>query len=249
MIRLIRIELFKLRTTPAVWITLVLTALLSAIPAAVTILLAGHGGENPPLDSVETVASVFAVGAFTSVAMLVMGILIMAGEDRHRTNLATFLGEPRRERVLAAKLLTAGVLGAAVGTLGFGLAVAVGVPLFASKGVHHLHVNLLALGLGTVAVSACYGLLGVALGALTRNTVGAVLGGLAWVVLVELAILQPTVPSLAKWLPTGAGVALTRAGQQSTHMLPPVIAALVLVGWAVAVCLVASTISLRREVR
>ena len=122
--RLVRIEFLKLRTTPAIWITLVLTALLSAVPAAVTILFAGHG-ENPPLDSVETIASVFAVGAFTSVAMLVMGILIAAGEDRHRTNLATFLGEPRRERVLAAKLLAAGVLGAAVGAFAFGLAAAV----------------------------------------------------------------------------------------------------------------------------
>ncbi len=54
---------------------------------------------------------------------------------------------------------------------------------------------------------------------------------------------------MAKWLPTGASVALTRAGQQSAHMLPPVVAALVLVGWAVAVCLVASVVSLRREVR
>ncbi len=125
--RLVRIEFLKLRTTPAIWITLVLTALLSAVPAAVTILFAGHG-ENPPLDSVETIASVFAVGAFTSVAMLVMGILIAAGEDRHRTNLATFLGEPRRERVLAAKMLAAGVLGAAVGAFAFGLAAAVGFP-------------------------------------------------------------------------------------------------------------------------
>ena len=125
----------------------------------------------------------------------------------------------------------------------------VGAWIDAENLARSLTVDVVALGLGTVAVSACYGLLGVALGALTRKTLGAILGGLAWVVVVELAILQPTVPALAKWLPTGAGVALTRAGAQSAHMLPPVVAALVLVGWAVAVCLVASVVSLRREVR
>ena len=246
--RLVRIEFLKLRTTPALWITIALSVLLSALPAAVTVIFAGQG-QNPPPGNVETIASVFAVGSFTSIAMLVMGILLTAGEDRHRTNLATFLGEPRRERVLAAKLVTAGVLGAAVGALAFGLAAAVGIPLLASRGVHDLHVDVLALGLGTVTISACYGLLGVALGALTRNTVGAILGGLAWVVVIELAILQPAAPSLAKWLPTGAGVALTRAGEQSSHLLPPAVAAVVLVCWAVGICMVASAVSLRREVR
>jgi hypothetical protein len=46
--------------------------------------------------------------------------------------------------------------------------------------------------------------LGVTLGALTRNTVGTIIGARGRVFLVELAILQPLVLTFAKWLPSGA---------------------------------------------
>jgi ABC-2 type transport system permease protein len=86
--------------------------------------------------------------------------------------------------------------------------------------VHVLPVSVPALWAGATVAGACYGLLGVALGALTRNTIAAVLGGLAWVQIVEVGLLQHFVPALAKWLPTGAAVAITTPGQ--THgLLPP----------------------------
>jgi len=101
---------------------------------------------------------------------------------------------------------------------------------------------------GAAVAGACYGLLGVALGALTRNTIAAVLGGLAWVQIVEVGLLQHFVPALAKWLPTGGAVAITTPGQ--THgLLPPGLATLVLTGWALALALVATRVSLRRELR
>jgi ABC-2 type transport system permease protein len=247
MIRLVRIELLKLRTTPALWVTLGLTLMLTVASVFTTVLLAGRPG-TAPLGSVENVGKVLAVGAATSTVMLVLGIMIMAGEDRHRTHLGTYLAEPRRGRVLVAKMLTAGGLGAIGGATTFGLALAVAVPLYVSKGVHHLPVDVGALWLGTTLITACFGLLGVALGALTRNTVTAIIGALVWVGVIELGILQPLLPALAKWLPTGAGVALTTAAA-SPSLLPPAAAALVLVGWAVLVSLVASRITLRRELR
>jgi ABC-2 type transport system permease protein len=86
----------------------------------------------------------------------------------------------------------------------------------------------------------------VALGALTRNTIAAALGGLAWVQIVEVGLLQHFVSALAKWLPTGAAVAITTPGQ--THgLLPWGVATLVLTGWALA--LAATRVSLRRELR
>ena len=87
-----------------------------------------------------------------------------------------------------------------------------------------------------------------ALGALTRNAIAAVLGGLAWVQIVEVGLLQHFVPALAKWLPTGAAVAITTPGQ--THgLLPWGAATVVLTGWALALALVATRVSLRRELR
>ena len=102
---------------------------------------------------------------------------------------------------------------------------------------------------GDELLTGCFGLLGVALGALTRNTVGAIIGALGWVFLVEVAILQPLAPSLAKWLPTGAAIALTTPTEAGGTNLDPATAALVLVAWSAVVALVASRLTLTRELR
>ena len=51
----------------------------------------------------ETLA--FSVAANTSVLLLILGIIGMTQEYRHRTATPTFLTEPRRGRVIAAKLI------------------------------------------------------------------------------------------------------------------------------------------------
>lgn len=248
MITLVRVELMKLRTTPALYVTAGLIAVLSVVGAVTNVLVAGHQGA-PALGSPENVGKVLSIGSATSLAMLILGILISAGEDRHRTILGTYLAEPRRGRVLLAKLMTAGILGAVGGALFFGATLAVAVPVYAAKGVHHLPVNVGGLFLGTILITCCYGLLGVALGALTRNTVAAIIGAIVWVAVIELAILQPLAPALAKWLPTGAGVSLTSIDPGKASLLPPAAAALVLVGWAALISLAATRLTMRREPR
>jgi ABC-2 type transport system permease protein len=245
---LVRVELLKLRTTPALYATAGVIAVLTVAGAVTNVLLAGHQGA-PALGSPANVGKVLSIGSATSVAMLVLGILISAGEDRHRTALGTYLGEPHRGRVLLAKLITGGLLGAAGGAVFFALTLAVAVPLLAGRGVHHLAVDVPGLALGTVLITCCYGLLGVALGALTRNTVASVVGALVWVGVIELAILQPLVPSIAKWLPTGAGVSLTTVDPGGSSLLPPAVAAAVLVGWAGLISLTATRLTLGREPR
>lgn len=95
---------------------------------------------------------------------------------------------------------------------------------------------------------ACHGLLGVALGALTRNTVAAIVGGLIWIQFVEVGILGNAIPLMAKWLPAGAAQALTTM-ESSSHVLPQAVAALVLVGWATLLVGIAMRLSTRRELR
>lgn len=246
--QLIRIELRKLRTTPALFVTMAVSAGLTLVSVVTTIQLAGRSGA-PALGSVANVNKDLQVGAMTSIAMLVLGILVVGGEYRHRTIMGAYLAEPRRGRVLAAKMITVGGIGAALGAVLFALAAAVAVPLYAAKGVHHLPVNLLAMGLGATLASAIYGLLGVAVGALARNTVGAIVGGIVWVQAIEVGLLQSAVPSLAKWLPTGAGVAVTAAKGAAPTLLSPAVGAVVLVAWAVAIAVVAARFSIRRELR
>jgi ABC-2 type transport system permease protein len=243
----VRIEALKLRTTPAGYVVAAVTLALTVLSTTVTILLAGRAG-TAAAGTVEDVGKALSVGATVSMAMLVLGILTSAGEDRHRTHVGTFLGRPRRERVLVAKMVLLGGFGAVLGAVTFGLALAVAVPLYSHKGVHSLPVDVPRLWLGSVLVSACYGLLGVALGALTRNTVASVIGALIWVQVIEVALLQALVPTFAKWLPTGAGVSLTSVGRDAADLLAPWAAALVLVGWAAVIAAGAARVSLRRDV-
>ena len=92
-------------------------------------------------------------------------------------------------------------------------------------------------------------MLGVALGAVTRNTVASIVGAIIWVGIVELAVLQVAFPSIGKWLPAAASKALTNVGQDPGHLLSQPVAAAVLIGWALAVSLVASRVTIQREVR
>ena len=245
---LVRIEWFKLRTTIALPLSFAGALALAVIAGATNIVLAEQGG-LPRLGTPENVGKVVAVGSLTSTVMLVLGVMIGAAEHRHRTIIGTFLAEPRRGWVLVSQLVTAALVGAIGGALIFGATWTVAVPLYALRGVHTLPVDVPGLALGTVLVTACYGLLGVALGSLTRNTIAAIVAGLVWVTVIEVTLLQPLVPSLAKWLPTGAAVALTVVHHLGDHLLAPGLAALVLAGWATVISLVALSTSMRKEVR
>ncbi|MGZ4806912.1 MAG: hypothetical protein ACXV5U_11055 [Ilumatobacteraceae bacterium] len=244
---LIKVELLKLRTTPALYICTAVVAGLTIISVVTNILLAGKSGA-PALGTFENVNKVFSVAALSTMVALAIGIVMVAGEYRHRTIVGSYLGEPRRSHVVVAKLVTAAGLGAVAGAVAFGLAVAVGVPMFAAKGVHDLPVDLTRMWWGAVLASSCFGMLGVALGAAARHTVGAIIGAIIWVQIIEVGVLQPSVPALAKWLPTGAGVALTSAGKETASLLSPGPAALVLVGWALVLTAVSAKVSLSREV-
>jgi ABC-type transport system involved in multi-copper enzyme maturation permease subunit len=247
MIRLLRIELLKLRTTPAVYVALALALFLTLASVLTTILLAGQPGTSP-VGSEDNVSHVLAIGVVTSFSMLILGVMLAASEDRHRTSLGTYLAEPRRGRVLMAKLVTAALVGAVGGAVIFGLDLAIALATYSFRGIHHLPVDVTSLWVGTTLLTACFGLLGVALGALTRNTVAAIVGALVWAAVIELAVLKPLFPGLAKWLPTNAAVSLTTATDHSA-LLPPALAATVLVGWATLVALLAARVTLGRELR
>ncbi len=94
--------------------------------------------------------------------------------------------------------------------------------------------------------TALYGLVGVALGALTRNTVAAIIAhhlGHG----IEAGILGSLVPDVAHWLPAGAAIALNERRHGSPRCLSPTAAALVLAGWALLISGIAARFSLRSE--
>ncbi|MDT4903641.1 MAG: type transport system permease protein, partial [Pseudonocardiales bacterium] len=148
MINLVRIEMLKLRTTPAFYATAV-AALVLSLGAAITNVLITPGPGDPPVGSAANAQDVLSQpGAVGSQAIFILGILVVAGEYRHRTIMGAFLAQPRRLRVIVAKLATMGAVGAALSAVIYGVTTATAVSVYASKGVHHLPVSLVDLGLG-----------------------------------------------------------------------------------------------------
>jgi len=148
----------------------------------------------------------------------------------------------------APKTLAMIVAGAVISGLTFGLGLATIVLELSAHGFHHLPPGTGRLFADTVIAATLFGVIGVALGFITRSTVAAVVGAVGWVLFVELAILHTLAPQLAKWLITGAAVPLTDPTAQGPGTLAPLAAVAVLSVYALLLLGVATKLILRRDV-
>jgi ABC-2 type transport system permease protein len=247
-LRLARAELRKLFTTRALPVSFAIAIVLAIGSVIVDAMVAGRNGAAP-LGSDASVYQMLKFGAIPCVVMLILGILSAGSEFRHRTIVPVLLATPHRARVFAVKVAVVAVLGALFGALTFGLGDITIVLTLAAHGIHQLPPGAGRLYLGTVISSACFGMIGVALGALTRNTIGAIVAAIAWTLFVEQVILAAVVPGIEKWLPTAAAIGLTNApGPDPSRPLPPTVAGLVLTGYSIALLVAASRTTMRRDV-
>ena len=190
--------------------------------------------------------SVFEVGTRAGMIFAALaGALAITAEIRHGTIRPTFLVEPRRSPVIAAKLVVGGLVGIIYGLLAEGLMAAAAIIAFSVRGIP----NELTGGdyarvlVGGAAAAALWAILGVGVGALVRNQVGTLVGILSWMFLVE-TVSEGFVPGAAKLMPGGAGLSL--AGNE--HKLSIAAAALLLVLYAAAVSAAGWIGTLRRDV-
>ena len=247
-IRLARAELRKLFTTCALPVSFAIAIVLAIGSVIIDAMVAGKNG-SPRLGTDAAVYQMLKFGAITCVVMLILGILAAGSEFRHRTIVPVLLATPHRARVFAVKVAVLAGLGAVFSAVTFGLGLGTVVATLSAHGIGHLPPEVARLYLGTVVSSACFGMIGVALGALTRNTIGAIVAAVAWTLFVEQVILAAIVPGIEKWLPTGAAIGLTNApGPASAHSLPAAVAGVVLAGYAILMLLAASRTTIRRDV-
>jgi len=241
---LLAAEFLKLRTTTTTW------ALLSAAVATTALAVIGAivaaDNSNLNLESDDGVRTVLHVTASGGIFVLVLGVIISAGEYRQRTATDTFLTTPRRWRVIANKLVVATTAGVAFGALSAGVALAVANHVYAIKGYAFPLESSDAWAIlgGAVLYAALFGALGAATGSLARNQVGAIVGWLAWLFVVENIVLG-LLPTLGRWLPAAAGRSLVR--DPNGDLLSQPVAALVLAIYAVAVMLIAILSEDRRD--
>jgi ABC-type transport system involved in multi-copper enzyme maturation permease subunit len=258
MIRLIRIELLKLRTVGLTYALLAAAASLSALDAA---LIAGQSGSGK-LASLYTAAglrgSISTIG-FALLMSCVLGIIVSSGEFRHRTATLTYLAEPRRWRVLAAKAVAAGAVGAVFGAVGVAMTTGVSLVFVAGDGypVALAGTTIARYATGAVIGSALIAAFGVALGSLIRAQLGAVVGILLWGFFAE-STLNNQINAIGPYLPftaatTLGGARLATGGfgfpnASSASPLPFLAAAALLAALTVAVSALASRTAMAADV-
>jgi ABC-2 type transport system permease protein len=243
--RLVAAEWLKLRTTRLLWGAAPAAVLLAAVAVAglvlsseatgVALLEPTEGARNAALHLTSTGA----------VLVMVLGIIISAGEYRTQTAIDTFLTTPRRRRVVAAKLAVGALLGLALGVLGAAIGLPIAYLWFEAERVAfptgHEEVWL-TLG-GVVLYSALFATLGVAFGSLVRNQVVAIVSALTIVLLLEQVLAQAA-DSVGRWLPGNAGAALVRAPGE---FLDPGAGAALLLAYALVIALAGMVVVTRRD--
>jgi ABC-2 type transport system permease protein len=188
MTTLVRIELFKLRTTRTTYGLLAAAAGVSSL-LAVLFEAARTGAAAAPVSTAAGLGRVTTDTGFAILLAAVLGVTVAGGEFRHATATTTYLTCPRRGRVLLAKAYAAALAGAVLGTTGGLVTTATGLLFAADTGHIALGATTLAGHIaGAAASAALLATIGVGLGSLVRGSLGAVIGLFVWAVILEPVI-------------------------------------------------------------
>jgi ABC-2 type transport system permease protein len=249
MTHLIRAEALRLATTRTYWL----------LAAGAIALIAGGVAPTAAASSftsgISPARSVLAIAGLAQTVALIAGALSVTGEFRHKTITGAVLITPRRTRLLAAKLITLTLAGLALGLAAAGIATAITLPLLAAR-----HVPAGISGAGTVTIITGAGMatalaaaIGVGVGAVIRNQVGAILAVLALLYIAEplLGFIPGLGTAVQQYGLGGLAAAATQTVgfPASTHLLGQPAAALILAGYATAALLAGAALLRRRDIR
>jgi ABC-2 type transport system permease protein len=263
MIRVIRSEWLKLRTTAVPWVLGGIALVIDGLFILLYFVNHGNGGGNngnfgntfgiPDYPhTVQQLRNLLGAGFLGYLFALLLGTLMVTTEFRHKTATTSFLVTPHRPRFVGAKLITAAILGAVLAVV---ILVATfiggGITLVAQGGsLSDLARQLPAVAPGMILVFALFAILGVGIGSVLTNQVAALVVSLGWFLIVE-NILIGLFHGTARWVPTGAAAAasnLTRDQGSNIFLFNWWQGALLMLAYGLVFALVGSLILTRRDI-
>jgi ABC-2 type transport system permease protein len=246
MTRLVGAEVFKLRTTRTFY-GLVLGAL--GLVLLIVILATATAGKDD-----ITLRDAIGISGFAQVFALLLGIIAVTAEFRHGTVTPSLLVVPDRVKLTLAKLGAAVIVGLVLGLVATGLAALIGSLILNARDIPNplsgSDVTKMVIG-GTIA-TALYAALGVGVGAIVRNQVGAVVGSLVYLFVLEnlLTIAKPLRDPVAKFGFGGVGNGLTGTGDPTADHPPldQLPAGLVLAGYCAILLIIGIALMKKRDI-
>ncbi len=156
----------------------------------------------PSLATVGGLRDNLASTGFALLVAALLGVVITSGEFRLKTATDTYLDQPDRGRVLAAKAIAAAAAGTVLGIaaavtatgIALGFAVSRGYPLALSDPAITRYAG------GTVIGSALLAAAGAGTGSLIRQQTGAIIAVVTWGLVIELVV-GSTVTTAGRFLP------------------------------------------------
>ena len=220
----VRSEWLKIRTTAVPWVLTGIAIIINGLLILVYFINHGNGGgggnngggsgdngsfgiPNYP-HTTQQLRNLLGSGFMCYLLALLLGVLIVTTEFRHKTVTTSFLVTPHRPRFVGAKLITAAVLGAVLAVVMLvATLIGGGATLVAQGGsLSSLIDQLPAVAPGMILVFALFAILGLGVGSVLTNQVAAIIVCLGWFIILE-GILVQLVHGAARWVPTGAATA------------------------------------------
>lgn len=241
-------ELLKVRATRSSWVLAGLAVVFCLMWASVDVLVFPFDG---PAD--QQVEDAYSMAQQGYLLVLILGVLVAAGDYRHQTITWALLVTPRRGRVITAKLVACAMIGLAVGVVSALATAGLTAVLLAVSGHPVMTAGVPLVLLGSVLGTTLWCVFGAALGALLRNQVLAVGVAFGWFFYAEWFLVS-LLPEIGRWTPTGAAKAA--AGWHGTgtglpvagELLPLWAGGLVFLGYALVAAALARAVSVRRDI-
>jgi ABC-2 type transport system permease protein len=239
----LRAELLKIRstrTTTGLLIGLITLALLFTI---LTCTLSPMSQLLTEQDQISLLSFGSIAGVFAALA----GIMLFTSEYRFGTIRPTSLFNPNRIRLFTSKIVAGVLSGLVFGVIGEGLVFSIGFAIFKIRGVDIVMsgANMTELIVGAIVGSAIWGAIGVGVGSIVPNQVGAVITLLAWGFVVENLVFG-FLPKFGRFLPVHASDAMM--GPIQDKLLPGIAGVVVLVGWSVVLAVIGMSLLRHRDV-